>query len=804
MTDIHELVIAIIEDCAEDRTAYRRALLQDPRYHYQIVEAETGEEGLTLCKQTNPDIVLLDYLLPNLNGLEVLDALRCPNDQLPYSVIMLTGQGDETIAAQAIKRGAKEYLVKGKTPPDQLRITVHNILEQARLRTQLDTIAAQCQQIQQASDRRYATLAEASPVGIFYTDITGHCLYVNEKWSTIAGLTAAIALGEGWSSALHPDDRSRVMTEWYEAVQQNISFQSEYRFQNAAGVITWVYGQAIAERDDTGNILGYVGTITDISDRKRLETVLEQRVLDRTIELAQINQRLQQEIQEHQQTESALHIQRTVLESAVEGISQLDPQGKYRIANAAYAVMIGYTSEEMVGMEWQRTVHPEDLPRLEDAYQEMLAKGKVEVEAKGVRKDGSTFYKRLVMITAYDQQQQFIGHYCFAKDITEKKQLEAQFLRVQRLESLGTLASGIAHDLNNILTPILAVSQLLKQRFPNLEEQNHRLLTMLEENARRAADLVKQILAFARGSEGKQVPLKIEHLLTEIVQVAQGTFPKSIQVRTQFPDYSLYLVSADATQLHQVLMNLCVNARDAMPQGGTLTISADNQSIDEHYARMILEAQPGSYVAIAVEDTGTGITQEVRDRMFDPFFTTKEVGQGTGLGLSTVLGIVKQHGGFVTVSSEIGQGSQFTVYLPATYGVIPQPIEDFELLKGKGELILIVDDEPLIQEIAITSLADYNYKTLTAQDGIEAISRYAEHQQEIQVVLMDLMMPSFDGIAAIRVLQTLNPTIKVIATSGLALHSKLTELTELGVTTFLPKPYTLKALLQALHSILNS
>ncbi|KZL51265.1 hypothetical protein A2T98_03095 [Nodularia spumigena CENA596] len=248
---------------------------------------------------------------------------------------------------------------------------------------------------------------------------------------------------------------------------------------------------------------------------------------------------------------------------------------------------------------------------------------------------------------------------------------------------------------------------------------------------------------------------------------------------------------------------LCVNARDAMPSRGTLSISAENILVDENYARMNLEAKAGLYVVITVTDTGVGIPQETLDRIFEPFFTTKPVGQGTGLGLSTVIGIVKSHGGFVNVYSEVGSGTSFKVYLPAVGGTETPAIEDVAIPTGHGELILIVDDEPTIQDVTRTSLESHQYQTLIASDGIEAIALYAKYADKISAVLMDMMLPSLDGVTAIRTLQKINPQVKIIATSGLMSKTKLGEVMDTGTQTFLPKPYTVNELLLSLQQILK-
>ncbi|MCU0550743.1 MAG: response regulator [Leptolyngbya sp. Prado105] len=386
-------------------------------------------------------------------------------------------------------------------------------------------------------------------------------------------------------------------------------------------------------------------------------------------------------------------------------------------------------------------------------------------------------------------------------DITEKKRLEAQFLRAQRLESLGTLASGIAHDFNNLLTPILAISQLLPLKLPDLDEQNQQLLQLIEDNVKRGSDLVKQILTFARGGEGERALLQIRPLLTEVVQVVRQTFPKSIDIRTPAVASDLWMIAADSTQIHQVLMNLCVNARDAMPSGGILSLTADNIVLGESYTRINPEARSGSFVVVTVADTGIGIPAELLERIFDPFFTTKDFGLGTGLGLSTVLGIVRNHGGFVKVESEIAQGSRFQVFFPAVEEEEIHLIDNPAIATGNDQLILIVEDEPSIQQVTQTTLELCNYRTLIASDGVEAISIYAKHQHEISLVLMDIMMPSMDGLTAVRALQYLNPTVKVVAMSGLATNYQISQ--EQSIKAFLPKPYTTKALIETLQTVLN-
>ena len=302
--------------------------------------------------------------------------------------------------------------------------------------------------------------------------------------------------------------------------------------------------------------------------------------------------------------------------------------------------------------------------------------------------------------------------------------------------------------------------------------------------------------------QGDRTTLQVKHIISEIREFVRNTFPKSIEIEVGIAR-NLHTVYGDATQLHQVLMNLCVNARDAMPDGGTLSINAENIDIDRDYAAMNINAKVGSYITVTVSDTGIGIPPGALERIFEPFFTTKKQGKGTGLGLSTAIGIIKSHDGFINVYSEVGKGSQFKIYLPAAHTAETVRDSQGEIPIGQGELILVVDDEPVIREISKTSLEDYNYQVLTASDGIEAIAVYVQHKNDISAVIMDIMMPSMDGLTAIYNLQQINSQVKIIAVSGLPSTEKITAAKNAGVKEFLAKPYTSKDLLQKLHGVIH-
>jgi signal transduction histidine kinase len=386
----------------------------------------------------------------------------------------------------------------------------------------------------------------------------------------------------------------------------------------------------------------------------------------------------------------------------------------------------------------------------------------------------------------------------------ERKRVEAQLFRTQRMHSIGTLAGGIAHDLNNVLAPILMAVQVLKEK--NSDASSLRILDTLEQSAIRGANIVRQVLTFAKGLEGEQSPIQPKYVLTNMEKMLRETFPKSIRLQADIPK-NLWTIVGDPTQLDQLLLNLCVNARDAMPAGGELRIRAENIVLDEGCSRIHIDAKPGPHVLFEIADTGTGIPQTIIDKIFEPFFTTKESSKGTGIGLSTVMAIVKSHRGFINVHSQVdgaASGTTFRVFVPAKESL--QSRETSERLTGlplgHGEMILIVDDELAVRDIAQVTLESYGYRVARAVDGNDAIARYAWHNAEIEAVLLDMMMPVMDGPATINALRKINPNVRIIAVSGLMERSlNVREEDAQSIRAILTKPYTAQKLLTTIHDV---
>ena len=499
--------------------------------------------------------------------------------------------------------------------------------------------------------------------------------------------------------------------------------------------------------------------------------------------------------------EEQLHEQAALLDHAQDAIIVRDLEGRVLYWNKSAERISGWLASEAIGKNICALLYQDNLSNYEAAMTALTEKREWVGELSQRTKDGREIIAECHWTLVPGEADKPASVFAINTDITEKKKLEAQFLRAQRMESIGTLASGIAHNLGNLLSPILLSFQLLKRKFTDEESQH--MLAILQINAERAGEMIRQVLEFARGIQGERIELLPTHVMREVASILEGTLPKSIDVELSIAE-DLLPVVGDANQLHQVLMNLCVNARDAMPDGGSLTIGGENTYIDENYARMQLEAKPGQYVVISVADTGVGIPADVLGRIFEPFFTTKELGKGTGLGLPTIRAIVKGHDGFINVYSEVGKGTEFRIYIPAATTPEAKSLAGVQpdVPVGHGELILIIDDELPILEVARKTLEDNGYKVLTASDGAEGLALYADHRKEVDAVLIDMVMPYLDGAATIRALRKLDPAVKIIASSGLAANDKLFEDSAVGVRDFLSKPYSAEKLLRALSAIL--
>jgi len=511
---------------------------------------------------------------------------------------------------------------------------------------------------------------------------------------------------------------------------------------------------------------------------------------------------LARDITERKRAEKQIAEQASFLDKARDAIVALDLEGKVVFWNKGAEHIYGWTREEVFGRDISGLLGT-DLKKFEEVKQVMIQLGEWQGERQHLTKDRRELTVEARTTLIRDNKGQPEAMLSIITDITEKKKLEAQFMRAQRMESIGTLAGGVAHDLNNILAPIMMSIDVLKTLSD--KPQVTTILETIEVSAKRGADIVRQVLSFARGLEGQRIEVQPKHLFKDLENIIKDTFPKDIRLQFSIPN-DTWTILGDPTQVHQILLNLCVNARDAMPNGGNLTIGVENCVLDEQYAAMNIQAKPGRYVNISVTDSGTGMPADLIDKIFEPFFTTKALNKGTGLGLSTVMAIVKSHDGIVNVYSEPGKGTTFKVYLPAMETSLEARKEQSEaasLPRGNGETVLVVDDEASILTITSQTLQAFGYRVLTAMDGADALSVYVQHRNEIAVVLTDMMMPVLDGPATIHALMRINPAVKIVAASGLNANGGVAKASGAGIKHFLTKPYTAGTLLKAMRAILD-
>jgi len=389
------------------------------------------------------------------------------------------------------------------------------------------------------------------------------------------------------------------------------------------------------------------------------------------------------------------------------------------------------------------------------------------------------------------------------RDISEQKKMEQQLIQAQKMESIGVLAGGVAHDFNNLLAGILGYASLIKAQF---EEGTplYRYADVIERSATRASELTEKLLAFARGGKYKVEVINLNEIIEEVVTLLSRTIDKTIAIHKELaPD--LFLVEADPSQMTQTLLNICVNARDAMPNGGILTLKTYNTYLEERFFPTGERSRPGYYVAVSVSDTGTGMSEAIKQRIFEPFFTTKERGKGTGLGLSMVYGIVRNHGGYIDVSSKLGQGTTFTIYLPVTIKGEQKQIkkEEGERLVGGNETILLIDDEEVIRELGKEILEKNGYKVLLAKDGEEGISVYQANKDQIDLVILDMIMPKKAGTEVFKALKSINPNVRVLLATGYSLNEQAQEILRNGALDFIQKPYQINDLLKIIRKVLD-
>jgi two-component system cell cycle sensor histidine kinase/response regulator CckA len=498
---------------------------------------------------------------------------------------------------------------------------------------------------------------------------------------------------------------------------------------------------------------------------------------------------------------------RSIFEQVYFGVGLAALDGRFSTVNPALARLLGFTCEELQGKHFAEITHPDDTNQKRERLDQLLAKGQGQVsfEARYLRKSGESLWCATNISLLHDAAGRPAWFLGMVQDIDQRKKAEAerdrlqrQLFQAQKMEALGTLAGGIAHDFNNLLSVMLGFASLARQRLRS-DDPLQDSMGMIEQSAHRAAELARQLLGFARPERQQLKPVCVDEVLERIRRMIQRTFDRNIAVAVLKGSESLW-VNAEPSYLEQALLNMCINARDAMPRGGTLTLSESQQAVAGSHPTSVGDCLAGQYVTISIQDTGLGIAPETLPRVFEPFFTTKESGRGTGLGLAMVYGFVKTHGGFVNVESEPGNGAQFTISLPR----VPAPSASApagvtgRIQPGSGT-VLVADDEPLVRAFAAAGLKALGYNVLVAENGKQALQIYEQHQTEIDYVLLDLIMPELSGLEAFRHMRMINPRVRVVFASGYSTGEILRDAPDAQAAAFVGKPYTLQVLSSALH-----
>ncbi|MFM7261119.1 MAG: PAS domain S-box protein [bacterium] len=627
------------------------------------------------------------------------------------------------------------------------------------------------------SERRLQYLITSSPAVIYTCEpvLPFRGTYVSPNIEGMLGYPAENYLSHPtfWSDRIHPEDAPQAYSTLREAVEHGRS-SYEYRFRHADGNYRWLRDSFVLIRDADGNPREIVGSCVDIHDRRRAENEARAAASDLS----------------------------RLIDTANAPIFGKDTSGHVNEWNRSAERLTGFSKQEVLGRDLVDFVSPGFKLAVKEVLDRALSGTETaNFEFPLMTKDGREVTVLLNASTRRDAAGAITGMVGVGQDITGLRDADQRSLRAKRLESLGTLAGGVAHDINNALAPIMLACGLLRKEAPHCS----RLVDILESSSRRGASMVQQLLTFAKGVDGERTALDARRILGELQQIVGSTFPKNIRLRFAADD-GLPNVIGDPTQIHQVLLNLCVNARDAMQGGGAITVSVSAAEIDDREAAAHADCLRGRYLRWTISDTGSGIPEAVLERIFEPFFSTKSPDQGTGLGLSTALGIVRSHGGFMRVASSPGHGSIFSVYLPEApqQSATPSKLAPTQPPRGDGQTILIVDDEPAVREVLKQIAIALGYRVRTAQDGAAALAVLGDPSITVDGVITDLHMPNMDGLELARRIAAVRPGLGVVLSSG---RIDVQDMTGHGDPTFrgsLEKPFTIERLAQALRELLSS
>jgi PAS domain S-box-containing protein len=722
-----------------------------------IRHVATAPEYRVAIKEGGFDLILSDYSLPGFDGLSALSLARTQCPDTPF--LFLSGTIGEERAVEALKCGATDYVLKDR--PTRLVPAIRQaiaLVEAGERRRKTEAALRE-------NEERFRRITENVAELIALLDLNGRRIYANPAYRALLGETA-LESGLDAFAEVHAEDRGRARAAFARTLATGAAQHFEYRLVLPDGRERQLEASANVLRDGTGGLVNNVLLVShDVTSRREAEARLRE--------------------------------QASLLDRARDAIIATDIEHRVAYWNASAERLYGWRASEVFGRRLDELGLGFDPSRFTAARTQLLATSEWRGEFRLRTKAGEMVIVESTWSLVMENDGRPRSILYIDTDVTERKKLETQLLRAQRMESIGTLAGGVAHDLNNVLTPILLSIELLATKAAN--DEDYQLIDKIRASASHGAALVQQLLAFARGAEAKRTRLDPAAALADLRPLIRQSLPSSIQLSIPASDRA-WPIQADATQFNQVLINLCINARDAMPGGGTIEIATRNVTVEAALANANPGARPGPYVRISVIDTGAGIPAAILEKIFDPFFTTKAAGKGTGLGLSMVASILKSHGGFVQVESEPGRGTTFHLFFPAIHETPPVVPRESAPVRtdGGGEGILVIDDEPIVRETLQLLLQRAGYRVFAAADAGSGVEEFNRRDDQIALVITDMMLPDRLGTEVVKSLRKRRPALPIIAISGMMASGAFDELLDLApAVECLSKPLSPAALLGA-------
>ena len=759
--------VLIVEDSPSDAELMVLKLAEEG---YEVKHRIVEREGDYLeALNDEPDVILSDWALPAFSGLGALKLLKERGLDIPF--IVVTGSIGEEAAVEAIRTGAYDFVLKDRL--GRLGQSVRRAIEEKRMRKEKRLAEEELRD----SRQEMANLMD-NIQGMVYSCLNDRdwtMTFVSQGCLDLTGFRSYELLDNSvvsYNELIHPDDRQYVWDAVQAALEKASPYVLEYRIIARDGTIKWVWEKGRGVFNSDGSLICLEGLINDISERKRMEAERERLI--------------------------------AAIEQAGEVIFLTDRDGEIIYVNPAFEPVTGYTKEEAIGRN----------PRMlksgkqdQAFYQNLWDTIKAGKTWKGSmvnrRKDGSLYTEETTISPVLDGSGRLLNYVAVKKDITAQLEMEEQFQQAQKMESIGRLAGGVAHDFNNMLGVIIGQAELALDE-PGIDEKLKAGLNEIRKAAERSANLTRQLLAFARKQAIAPRVIDLNQAVEGLLKMMRRLIGEDIAL-TWLPASNLWAVKMDPSQVDQILANLCVNSRDAIGGAGSVTVQTANHSFDETFCKSHKEFSQGEYVCLAVSDDGCGMEEKTIEHLFEPFFTTKEVGRGTGLGLATVYGIVKQNRGFIIVDSFPGKGTTFEIYIPRHEEQLaeqkadkPEPSE-----KGKGETVMVVEDDPSLLLLISRILTGLGYQVLAAASGEPALAMAESHQVPIHLLISDVIMPGMDGRALAARLRAARPKIKVLFVSGYPADILARKgLVEEGVS-FLSKPFAPARLAAKVREVLE-